>query len=147
MQIRAHRPIGDENRIFQTLIEIVDLQNGPSCRLSFASGNLRSAFLFHEAGDGAHEVVLGENLEARFAHFDEDGGILVAQNVRDALDGRAARDLRQRLAHHFADDELAQIFSLQREIQNLVFVDRADRSFSSKTGICEMSCCCMVFSA
>ena len=29
-------------------------------------------------------------------------------------------------AHHFADDELAQIFALQREIQDLIFEDRAD---------------------
>ena len=97
-----------------------------SCLLRYASGNWRSAFLFHEAGDGAHEVVLGENLEARVAHFDENGGILVAQNVRDALDRRAPRDLRQRLAHHFAHDQLAKIFPLQRQIQDLVFVDRAD---------------------
>ena len=103
-----------------------------SCLLNCAR-DLRSAFGFHEAGDGAHEVVLGENLEARFAHFDEDGGILVTQNVRDAIDRRGARNLRQRLAHDFAHDELVQIFALQRESQNLIFVDRADRQLFPRT--------------
>src|SRR5712664_4480665 len=73
-----------------------------------------SAFLFHEAGDGAHQVVLGEDLEARVAHFHEDCGIFVAEDVGDALDRSSARHLRQRLAHYFADDELAQILALQR---------------------------------
>src|SRR5277367_3908801 len=54
-----------------------------SCLLRYASGNQGSAFLIHEAGHRAHEVVLGENLEARVAHFHEHRGILVTQNVRD----------------------------------------------------------------
>ena len=40
--------------------------------------------------------------------------------------GAFLRHLRQRLAHHFANDQLAQILALQRQIQDLVFVDRAD---------------------
>src|SRR5438876_11908280 len=84
------------------------------------------AFLFHEAGDGAHQVVLGEDLETRVAHFDKHRGILAAEDLRDALDGRGPRDLWQRLAHHFANDELAEILALQGEVENLVLVNRAD---------------------
>src|SRR6266446_1942332 len=85
-----------------------------------------SALGFHETGDGAHQIVFGEDLETGVTHFHEDGGIFVAKDVGDALDGSGARHLRQRLAHHFADDELAEIFALQRHGQNLVFVNRAD---------------------
>src|SRR5580704_9527706 len=98
-----------------------------SCLRDTRAGTGCSAFLFHEAGDRAHQVVLGENLEARAAHFDENRWILVAQNVRDTLDRGAARDLRQRFAHHFAHHQLAEIFALQREVQDLIFVNRADR--------------------
>jgi hypothetical protein len=62
------------------------------------------AFLFHEGGDGAHQIVFGENLEFGAVHFHEDGGIFVAQDVGDALDGRRCRNARQRLAHDFAND-------------------------------------------
>src|SRR5229473_1972840 len=86
-----------------------------------------SALLFHEAGDGAHEIVFGENLEMRISHIDEDRRILMTKDVGDALDGRGLRNLRQRLAHHFANDELAKILALQGEGENLVFVDRPDR--------------------
>src|SRR6202030_3396766 len=105
-----------------------------SCFLSaenFAR-EMRSTFLFHEAGDGAHQIVFGENLEMRISHIDKDRGILVAEDVGDALDGRGLRHLRQRLAHHFADDELAKILALQREVKYLVFVDRADRNIFLK---------------
>ena len=40
--------------------------------------------------------------------------------------GAFAATCGQRRAHDFADDELAQVFALQREIQDLVFEDRAD---------------------
>src|SRR5437879_11248909 len=95
----------------------------------------RSTLLFHEAGDGAHEVVLGEDFETRVAHFDKDRGILVAEDVRDALDGRSPRHLRERLAHYFANDKLAKILALQREIQDLVFVNRADGDDLFEDGI------------
>src|SRR6266404_1676149 len=85
-----------------------------------------SALGFHEAGDGAHQIVFGEDLETGVAHFHEDGGIFVAQDVGDALDRRGARHLRQGLAHHFAHDQFAQILALQRHGQDLVFVDGAD---------------------
>src|SRR6266851_4850253 len=85
-----------------------------------------STLLFHEAGDGAHEVVLGQDFEACVTHLDKDRGIFVAKDMRDALDGRGLRHLRERLAHHFANDELAKILALQREIQDLVLVDCAD---------------------
>src|SRR5204863_714308 len=84
------------------------------------------AFLFHEAGDGAHQVVLGEDLETRVAHFDKHSGILMAEDLRDALDRRGPRDLRQGIAHDFANNELAKILALQGQVENLVFVDRAD---------------------
>src|SRR5260370_7525711 len=51
----------------------------------------------------------------------------MTEDVGDALDGRGLRNLRQRLAHHFADDELAKVLALQGEGENLVFVDCADR--------------------
>src|ERR1700730_3333722 len=98
-----------------------------SCPWGCRREKFPSALLIHEAGDGTHEVVLGENLETRFAHFDEHGGILVTQNVCHALDGRGPGYLRQRLAHHFADDQFAQVFPLQRQMQNLVFVDGSHR--------------------
>src|SRR5229473_7547235 len=85
-----------------------------------------SALGFHEAGDGAHQIVFGEDLETGVAHFHEDGGIFVAEDVGDALDRRGARHLRQGLAHHFAHDQFAQILALQRHGQDLVFVDGAD---------------------
>src|SRR5438876_1972676 len=44
----------------------------------------------------------------------------------NALDGCSPGYLRQRLAHHFTNHELAQILALQRKIQDLIFVDRAD---------------------
>src|SRR6267143_790737 len=97
-----------------------------SCLLKLRHGETRSAFLLHEAGDGAHEIVFGEDLEVRIAHVDKNRGVLVAQDVRDALDRRGPRNLRQGRAHHFTDDELAKILALQREIQNLVFIDRAN---------------------
>src|SRR5258708_2062960 len=84
-------------------------------------------FLFHEAGDGAHEIVFGENLEMRISHVDEERGILMTEDVGDALDGRGLRDLWQRFAHHFANDELAKILALQGEGEYLVFVDCANR--------------------
>ena len=109
--------------MFQPFIKILDLQTCSSCLLIFAT-DLRSAFCgFHEAGDGAHEVVLGENLETVVAHFDEDRGILVTQNVRDALDRSGSRNLWKRLAHHFAHYQLAQILALQRQIQNLILIN------------------------
>src|SRR6266852_4158272 len=92
----------------------------------------RSALLLHERSDGAHEVVLGEDLETRVAHFDKDRGILMAEDVRDALDGRGPRHLRQRLAHHFANDELAKILALQGKVEYLIFVDHADRKILLK---------------
>src|ERR1700733_16052110 len=63
-----------------------------SCLLRYASENVRSALLIHEAGDGAHEVVLGENLKTRVAHFDKYRGILVAQDVRHPFDRRTSGD-------------------------------------------------------
>src|SRR6266849_1563183 len=86
----------------------------------------RSALLLHERSDGAHEVVLGEDLETRVAHFDKDRGILMAEDLGDALDGGGPRHLWHRFAHHFANNELAKILALQGEVENLVFVDRAD---------------------
>src|SRR5256885_15181890 len=77
----------------------------------------RSALLFHEAGDGAHEVVFGEDLETSIAHFDKDRRVLMAEEVGDALDGCAPGHLRQRLAHYFADDQLTKILALQGEVE------------------------------
>src|SRR6266581_5377837 len=105
-----------------------------SCLQKNSAREWISTLLFHEAGDGAHEVVLGEDLEARVAHFDKDRRILVAEDLRDALDGRGLRHLRERLAHHFANDELAKILALQREIQDLVFIDRADGNVFLENG-------------
>src|SRR5438876_5901929 len=84
------------------------------------------AFLFHEAGDGAHEIVLGEDLEARVAHFDKHSGILMAEDLRDALDGRGARHLRQRIAHHPTNNQFAKVLALQSKAEDLIFVNRAD---------------------
>src|SRR6266481_3640619 len=123
---RAHRAIGDKNRVFQPLVEIKNLHS--SCFLSaenFAR-EMRSAFLFHEAGDGAHQIVLGEDFEVSVAHLDKNRGILMTEDVRDALDGCGPGHLRQRLAHHLANDELTKILALQREVEYLVLVDRAD---------------------
>ena len=50
----------------------------------------------------------------------------MTENLRDTLDGSGPRDLRQRIAHHFANDELAQILALLGEVENLIFVNRAD---------------------
>ena len=84
------------------------------------------SLLLDQRGDGAHQIVLREDFESCAVHFDEDGGIFVAENVGDALDGRVAGNARKRLAHDFADDEFAQVLTLQRHSENLVFVDRAD---------------------
>src|SRR5437879_9349151 len=92
----------------------------------------RSALLFHEAGDGAHEVVFGEDLETSIAHFDKDRRVLMAEEVGDALDGCAPGHLRQRLAHYFADDQLTKILALQGEVEYLVFVNCADRNILLK---------------
>ena len=48
---------------------------------------LSLAFLFHEAGNGAHQIVFGEDFEFGAVHFDENGGIFVTENVGDALNG------------------------------------------------------------
>src|SRR5260370_25725863 len=87
----------------------------------------RSALLLHERSDSAHEVVFGKDLETRVAHFDKDRGILMAEDLGDALDGRGPSHLWHRFAHHFANDKLAKILALQSEVENLVFVDPADR--------------------
>src|SRR6266705_1609063 len=129
---RAHRAIGDKDGVFQPLVEIKNLHS--SCFLSaenFAR-EMRSAFLFHEAGDGAHQIVLGEDFEVSVAHLDKNRGILVTEDVSDALDGRGPGHLWQRFAHHFANDELTKILALQREVEYLVFVDRADRNIFLK---------------
>src|SRR6267378_2862713 len=93
---------------------------------------MRSAFLFHEAGDGAHQIVFGEDLEMRISHIHKDGRVLMTEDVGNPLDGRGLRHLRQRLAHRFADDELAKILALQGEGEYLVFVNRADRKILLK---------------
>src|SRR6202521_5544481 len=129
---RAHRAIGDKDGVFQPLVEIKNLHS--SCFLSaenFAR-EMRSAFLFHEAGDGAHQIVLGEDFEVSVAHLDKNRGIFMTECVSDALDGRGPGHLRQGLAHHFANDELAKILALQGEVEYLVFVDRADRNIFLK---------------
>ncbi len=95
-----------------------------NCRVHLEKEN--SALLFHDAGDGVHEVEFGEDFEFAVGHFDEDGGAGMAEEMGDALDGRIAGDARKCFGHDFADDEFAQIFPLQREIQNLVLVNRAD---------------------
>src|SRR5271165_579294 len=87
---------------------------------------LRLAFLLHERGDGAHEVVLGENFKVCVAHVHEDRRILVAQDIGDAFHRSVARDLRHGLAHHFAHHKFAQVFALQRHGEDLIFVHRAD---------------------
>src|SRR6202158_2792249 len=132
VQHGAHRAIGDENRVFQTLIEIMNLHS--SCFLSAenVAREMRSTFLFHEAGDGAHQIVLSEDLEMRIPHIHKDRRILVAEDVGDALDGRGLRHLRQRFAHHFANDEFAKVLALQGEGKYLVFVNRADRKILLK---------------
>src|ERR1700731_1093183 len=129
---RAHRAIGDKDGVFQPLVEIMNLHS--SCFLSAenVAREMRSAFLFHEAGDGAHQIVLGEDFEVSVAHLDKNRGILMTEDVSDALDGRGPGHLRQRLAHHFANDEFAKILALQREVEYLVFVDRADRNIFLK---------------
>src|SRR5215469_12556055 len=73
----------------------------------------RSALLFHQTRDRAHQVVLGENFELRFLEFHKDSGIFVAENVGDALDRRGPRNSRQRLAHHFPHHQLPQVLALQ----------------------------------
>lgn len=85
-----------------------------------------SADLLDKFGDGAHEVVFGENFVAALAHLHEYGGALVAQEMRDTLDGGVARDLRQGFAHDFADDQLAEVFPLESHVEDLVFVNGAD---------------------
>src|SRR5260370_26234193 len=99
-------------------------QAGLSCSLKM--GEASSALGLHQRCDGAHQVVLGEDLEARVVHFHEDCGIFVAEDVSDALDGSGARYFRQRLAHHFADDEFTEILAFQRHGPNLVFINGAD---------------------
>src|SRR5258708_34430534 len=85
-------------------------------------------FLFHEAGDGAHEIVFGENLEMRISHIDEDRRILMTKHVGDALDGRGLRNLRQRLAHPVSNDGLTKDLALHGEGEYLAFVDCANRN-------------------
>lgn len=88
----------------------------------------RLALLFHDAGDGVHQIELGEDFEFAGGHFDEDGGAGMAEEMGDAFDGSVAGDAGKGFGHDFADDELAKVFALQREIQNLVLVDCADGS-------------------
>src|SRR6266852_4408257 len=94
----------------------------------------RSALLLHERSDSAHEVVLGEDLKTRVAHLDKDRGILMAENLGDALDGRGPRHLWHGFVHHFANDELPKILALQSEVEYLIFVDRTDRKIFFKYG-------------
>ena len=68
--------------------------------------------LADEAGDGVHQIKFGEDFELAAGHFDEDGGAFVAEDVGDAINGGVGGDLREGSAHDFADDELAQVFSL-----------------------------------
>ncbi len=79
-----------------------------------------------ESGDGVHEIELGEDFEFCAGHLDEDRRTIVAKDVRDAFDRSICGNLGQRRAHDFADDELAKVFALQREIQDLVLEHRAD---------------------
>src|SRR5271157_3054177 len=134
VQHGAHRAVRNENRILQPFVEILNLHE--SCVLfnEIVVRAIRSAFLFHQAGDGAHQIILGEYLELRFFHFHEDRGVLVAQNIGDAFDGSRLGNQRQRLAHHFAHDEFAQVFALQRQGQNLVFIHGADEHIFLKNG-------------
>ena len=44
-----------------------------------------SAFLIHQGGDDAHQIVLGQNFEVGFVHFNEHCVIFVAQDVSDAF--------------------------------------------------------------
>src|SRR5271168_4497791 len=94
----------------------------------------RSALLFHQPGDGAHQVVLGEDFEACAIQFDENRGIFVAKNVRDALHRRAAGNPRDGLAHHFANHQFAQILALQGEIEDLVLIHGAHGNVFLKNG-------------
>lgn len=93
-----------------------------------------SALLFHEGGDGVHEVELGEDFEFAGGHFDEDGGAGVGKELSDAFDGRVGGNAGESVGHDFANDEFAEVFALQREIQDLIFVDGADGIFLFKDG-------------
>src|SRR5579863_8045165 len=84
------------------------------------------ADLLDEFGYSAHQIVFGEDFVTAVAHDDKDGGAFVAKQMGDAFDGGVARDLRQRFAHHFANDQLAKVFALEGHIQDLVFEDGAD---------------------
>ena len=54
--------------------------------------------MFDHAGYRVHQVELGQDFVLAIFHVDENGWAFVAQNVRDALDGRVAWQLRQRFA-------------------------------------------------
>lgn len=75
-----------------------------------------SALLFHEAGDGVHEVELGEDFELATGHFDEDSGALAAEELSDAFDRGVAGNAGKRGAHDFANDKFAKVFALKGEI-------------------------------
>ncbi len=84
---RAHRTIGDEDRIFQALIEIENFQVYLILSGTVFTRKSHSTLLFHEAGDGAHQIVLGKDFKARVAHLNKHSRIFMAEDVRDALDG------------------------------------------------------------
>src|SRR6267154_1601403 len=125
MQHRTHRAVGDEDGIFQALVKILNSHNWVVLFIEVWR-ELASALGIHKRGHGAHQIVFGQDLEARVAHLHEDGWIFVAEDIGHTLNGSGAWHLRQRLAHHFAYHKLAQIFALQRHGQDLIFVNGAD---------------------
>src|SRR5262249_24064883 len=84
------------------------------------------ALLFHQPGDGAHQVVFGENLVAALAQLVEHRWALVAQEVRHPLDWHILGHARKRLAHDLADHQLAEVFALEGKVEDLVFIHGTD---------------------
>jgi hypothetical protein len=62
------------------------------------------ALLADEACDGVHEIKFGEDFKFCAWHFNKDRGAIVAEDVGDSLNGSVRCNLRERGAHHFADD-------------------------------------------
>lgn len=90
--------------------------------------------MFHEAGDGVHEIELGEDFEFSGGHFDENGGAFAAKELGNAFDGRVAGNTRKSGAHDFANDKFAKVFALKGEIEDLIFVDGANGIFVLEHG-------------
>jgi hypothetical protein len=88
-----------------------------------ASGT--SGALIYETSDRMQQIVLGEDFVMAAPHVDEDRGAIACDAAGKLVDGRSGLQHGKRRTHDFAHEELAEVFALERQIQNGVLVERA----------------------